>query len=275
MSSFKRTTDGDVRRHMAPVLAELMRDTELGQVPGAADHGRTGRGSEPRGESSEPQSPHQNNPCRKKEAAQSVTLSDQQREFLGSIVDRPLLTMTQRAAYLGLSAHRCNEVKKELTRSGLIEEVKVNLGRQTGGSCTFVELMAAGAAAIGATHEPRPANCSAEHAWWSRHVMRWYLSQDIDARTEWRLGNARADVGVQRNGTLVAIEVAMTAQHEVANVKRDLAAGFARVYVACANARVKRAVEERLAGSLTADERARVQVMLLSDFSFVKELTRP
>ena len=259
---------------MAPVLAELMRDTELGQAPGSAGHGRAGRGSGERGESRTQQSSHHRNPCRKQEAAQSAALSDQQREFLRSIVDRPLLTMTQRAAYLGLSAHRCNEVKKECIRSGLIEEVKVNLGRQTGGSCTFVKLMAAGATAIGATHEPRPANCSAEHAWWQRMICRWYRSQDIAARTEWQLGNARADVGVRRNGTLVAIEVAMTAQHEAANVKRDLAAGFARVYVACCTSRVQRAVEERLAGSLTADERARTQVMLLSDFSFVKELTR-
>lgn len=274
MSSFKRTTDGDVRRHMAPVLAELMRDTELGQVPGSANHGRTGRGSGERGEPRASQSPHQENPCRKKEAAQPSKISDQQREFLRSIADRPLLTMTQRAAYLGLSAHRCNEVKKEGIRPGLIDEVRVNLGRQTGGICTFLELTAAGATAIGAKHEPRPANCSAEHAWWQRMICRWYRSEDIEARTEWRLGNARADVGVQRNGTLVAIEVAMTAQHEAANVKRDLAAGFARVYVACANARVKRAVEERFAGSLTENERARTQGMLLSDFSFVKELTR-
>lgn len=275
MSSFKRTTDGDVKQHMAPVLAELMRDTELGQVPQSGGPGQSTSGQR-RGKQSRPTEQDRSEARPQRDSRQeTAALTDQQREFLRSIVDRPLLTMTQRAEYLGLSAHRCNEVKKELARSGLIEEVAVNLGRQTGGICKFLELTATGATAIGAKHEPRPANCSAEHAWWQRMICRWNLHQDIDARTEWPLGNARADVGVQRNGTLIAIEVAMTAQHEAANVKRDLAAGFARIYVACANARVKRAVEERLAGSVTADERARTQVMLLSDFSFVKELTRP
>lgn len=256
MSSYKRVTDEDVARHMAPVLARLMRQVELG-IP---------RETEPR---QRPAKERRQAPEREPRKAE---LTEHQQEFLRSIADKPLLTMTGRGDYLGLSASRRNDLKKDCIGRGLIEEIAVNLGRQTGGICKFLDLTGAGAAAIGVHHQPRPANCSAEHAWLQRHLCRWYSGQGFEARVEWRLGNARADVGVRRDGGVIAIEIAMTAQHEAANAKRDLAAGFSRVYVACCSARVKRAVTDRLTAALTAEEHKRVQVMLLADFSFVKEL---
>ena len=265
MSSHKRITDDQVARHMEPVLARLMRHVELGETQPPETQERTQAKAKKPGRRSRPEQP---------EATQTAALTSDQRDFLRAIVDQPLLTMTGRAEHLGLSAHRCNELKKDGIRQGWIEEVSVNLGKQTGGICKFLELTAAGAKAIGVKHEARPANCSAEHAWFQRRICGWYRRQGFDARTEWHLGNARADIGVRRESGIIAIEVAMTPQHEVANAKRDLAAGFSRVYIACANAQVQRAVVDRLAPALTSEERAQVQVMLLADFSFVKELTR-
>ena len=71
--------------------------------------------------------------------------------------------------------------------------------------------------------------------------------------------------------TKVAVR-GLSPKNEVVNVKKNLAAGFDRVLVATKNSRVKNAVEEQLGTFLTAEERQRVTVILLSNFSFVREI---
>ncbi len=88
-------------------------------------------------------------------------------------------------------------------------------------------------------------------------------------------GGARADVGLIKDGKITALEFGFTANHEIANVKRDLAAGFDHVIVAAKNARVRKAIEARLWPVLGEKERTLVTVMELSEFAFVKELVGP
>ena len=80
------------------------------------------------------------------------------------------------------------------------------------------------------------------HRWFQARIRDHFEGLGHIARIEAYLPNTHkgVDVGVWKTREKVAIEVAMTPAHEVENVKKDLAAGWDRVVVACPNEGVLR-----------------------------------
>ena len=194
-------------------------------------------------------------------------------ECLESILEKPNLTSTQRRDELGCSTYKFDQLKKRLLAMGLAEELAINFGTAAGGICKFLELTERGCAAL--EQKPgwkRPAGMSGEHWWWQRNLADWYRAQGLKAEIETCLNGKRADVGFIKDGLKVAIEVGLTAKNEVVNVQKDLEAGFDRVLVACRDAKVRKAVEESLQRTVSPDKLERVKLIMLSDFSFVKEI---
>lgn len=207
--------------------------------------------------------------------ASGGALSQEERELLESILDRPLLSATQRRDYLGMSTYGYDRLKKGVLKNDFAEELTINLGAKTRGTIKLLELTTAGHEALDRTApKPRPANCSGEHWWWQRRIAAWYRGQAMTAETEMNRAGKRADVGVIIDGRAVAIEVALTPKNEAANVQQDLKAGFGTVIVACKNARVKAAVYRRLQGALDEAQARHVRLMLLAEFSFVEDMGR-
>ena len=185
-----------------------------------------------------------------------------------------MLSVTQRRDILGLSTYTNDRIKKALLAKGLVEELSINLGRNTQGIAKFLELTEFGYRALKRKCPTmRPLNTSPEHWWWQRRIEHFYRDQGYEAEIEMALNGKRADVGLIKDGVKIAVEVGMTAKNEVVNVRRDLGAGFERVLVACRNAQVLCAVKQNL-DVLTENERKRVKLILLSDFSFVRGMTR-
>jgi hypothetical protein len=210
------------------------------------------------------------------ERSQDAILSAPEREYLESIPEAPNLTITGRRDYLGLSTYQSNHLKRLLLEKGLIEQFSLNLGRQTGGIIKLLELTAAGYRILGQKQENRrPQNCSAEHWFWQRAIATSFQSLGYPVEVEMALDGIRADVGFLKDGKRIAIEVGITTKNEVANVQRDLAAGFDEVVVACRNLMVRRAIEDRLKDLLSAEQWKQVSLLELCDFWFVKDLFRP
>lgn len=204
-----------------------------------------------------------------------AALSEEMRDFLQSVLDHPDLTTTQRRDHLGLSTYKNDRIKKAVLEQGLAEEIAINLGHATRGNVKFLELTARGYEALGKeSPASRPGNCSPEHWWYQRAIARWYDAQGITAKIEHCLNGKRADVAVMRRGKVTAIEVAITPKNEVVNVRKDLEAGFDAVLVACKNAKVKAAVEERLWPALDDAQRRKVKVTMLSRGQFLTGLGR-
>lgn len=200
-------------------------------------------------------------------------LSDDELEYLRSVTDRPLLTITQRRDALALSSDAANRIKRKLVELGLVEQVRINLGTRVGGTVTYLELTAEGWQLLGKKPAwERPRNTSAEHFWWQRQIASFYQSHGWQVAIEMNLNGKRADVGARKGQESIAIEVELTPGNAVRNVIEDLSVGFSCVVLAAKNERVRKAIETRLTATLDEEQRSKVKLTLLSGMPFVEEV---
>jgi len=205
----------------------------------------------------------------------SHNVSSEEKEYLESIFNHPFLTITGRAEALGLTSYMNDKIKKELTHKGLANDFSVNFGRFTKGNVKFMELKEAGYLAIGkSAPKSRKYSCSSEHWLWQTLIQQYYQSKGYQAIIEMRMQDKRADVGICKNGVVLAAEVELSAGNAVFNVTTDLKVGFDKVLVACKNTKVKQAVQKKLELALDEQQWKQVQIMLLSDFHFVKDIIK-
>ena len=211
----------------------------------------------------------------KKQQNKEERLSQEEKEYLESILEKPNLSITQRRDFLGLSTYRNDQAKKALIEQGLVEEFSLNLGHATRGMVKLLELTASGYEALGLKPPPsREFRCSPEHWWFQKQIHNWYVSQGLKAEIEKELNGKRADVAFQKDGNWIAVEVGLTPKNEIFNAKADLEAGFSQVLIGCKNSKVKAAVEQRIHAALNEEQLQRIKLILLSEFSFVKEIIK-
>jgi hypothetical protein len=174
---------------------------------------------------------------------------------------------------LGHSTYKNDKIKKALAGKGLIEEFTVNLGHATKGIIKLLEIKMKGYEVLRMKAPPsREHRCSAEHWFWQRNIADYYKSKGFHTEIEMSIRGKRADVGFLMDGMTVAVEVGLSPKNEVVNVQKDLEAGFDKILVACKTTKIKRAVQERLEGLISEDDWKKVKLILLSNFSFLKEL---
>ena len=72
------------------------------------------------------------------------------------------------------------------------------------------------------------------------------------------------DIAIQTNGSLLAIEVAVTSVHEKENIEKDLAAGAEFVVVACKSEKIKNEVHN-IIGGMPDEVKSKTQALLVSE----------
>jgi hypothetical protein len=104
-------------------------------------------------------------------------------------------------------------------------------------------------------------------------LAEWYRAQGFRAVIECERNGKACDIGLQApDGKSTALEVAISPNNEARNALANLESGWDAVLIACKNARVKKAVEEKLGAVLGEDQKRRVTVTLLAEASFLKDL---
>ena len=88
------------------------------------------------------------------------------------------------------------------------------------------------------------------------------------------MNGIRADVAFKKDASWIAIEVGLSPKNEPVNARQDLDAGFSQILLALKDAKVRAAVEKRISEFLPEEMQKRVRMILLSDFSFVREMFR-
>lgn len=256
----RRVSDYEVALHMREPLKKLHAGTEL------------------RVEAQEQAKPKQEEKreASKPEEKAPLASNDQDQAYLTSLHENPHATVTQLQELEGLSAYAANNLRKRLVEMGFIEPFTVNVGRDHGGSVTLTHITESGCKAIDrASRFKLPARMSHEHFWWQRGIAAFYRRHGYDARIEFNLNGKLVDVGFRTKSGVTAIEVELSPKNAVRNVTEDLERGSSRVVVGCKNAKVRQAVESRLKQAIGEQGISRVKLMLLSEFSFVKELFSP
>jgi DNA-binding MarR family transcriptional regulator len=164
-----------------------------------------------------------------------------------------------------ISASKGTKIVKKLVKKDLVKVHQINLGGR-GGSAKFLELTEKGYAAIGM--KPKPGigrGAGFEHGFW-QHQIREHLRnvEEIQkADIEGMLSTKCIDVLVETKELgMIAIEIAMTSDHEKVNIEKDIEAGAAKVFVACRDKSVLENVAKVLK-ELSEDTRSKVSLCLV------------
>ena len=200
-------------------------------------------------------------------------VSEEQRGYLKNILELPYLSVVARAEVLGLSSYKNNEIKKELLKNELATEFTMNLGSQLGGLIKMLRLTEKGFKVLGKIHpQPRKHQCSDEHFIFQEILQKFYKGKGYEAVIEGELCGKHVDVLISKRGKTLAIEVQLTPETALFNIKDNLEAGFSKVIMGCRNARVLKAIESKVEIALTKEQKSKVKLLLLSEFTAVKEM---
>jgi len=164
-------------------------------------------------------------------------LEELEKDFMKHIARKPLLSMTQRYEEFGVSRSKGDRIVDILERKGLVKRVEIITGER-GGKPKLLELTEDGIKFI---HQKlgiktNHLNKGIEHYFWQNQIKDlFYKNEGVKATFEAVIKNTRIDVLLQINNEMVAVEIAMTPQYELENIKKDLSAGCKYVIVVLKN----------------------------------------
>lgn len=197
----------------------------------------------------------------KKEKAEAEIPQDE-KAFLMDVYLKPYFSITQHYQNLDLSAGKGNGIIKKLIRKQLCNIQEINLGGR-GGLTKFPVLTELGYNAIGMQEKKHIGRGAGfEHEFWQNKLTEALKNQGYKAEIEKNLNNKFLDVGVETEKGIIAIEIAITSEHERENITKDREAGCAIVIIACKNDKIRQEVE-KIAKSL--ENGKEVKVCLASD----------
>jgi len=159
-------------------------------------------------------------------------LEEQEKDFLKHIARKPLLPMTRRYEEFGISRSKGDKLVDRMEKKGLVKRVSIITGMR-GGNPKLIDITSRGAELLRELGlKTSHLNRGIEHFYWQNQIKDFFSQEEnISAEIEGVIGDTRVDVLLQINGKLVAVEVAMSPEYELENIKRDLSSGCSFVLV--------------------------------------------
>jgi hypothetical protein len=173
------------------------------------------------------------------------------------------------AVYKGIevSVRRGNDIRDSLKAQGYIAEIETRLG--TGGRRTHFFIPTFTAFDL-LGKEPPSGRGGAIHRHIQQLIEMGAAANGFTAKSEYDLGNGGiVDVHLEKGDIRIAVEIAVASRpsREIAHIKHCLAAGYEKVFDVFADERMLQKTQEALSGKVTAQERAKVQLLHLSKLS--------
>ncbi|QLG61924.1 DUF853 family protein [Halorarum salinum] len=167
--------------------------------------------------------------------------------LLASVNDQPFLGMAERYKALGVDTKKGTKAKNELVSLDLVREVEVNTWKR-GRNPKLLELTSEGRRVLRERgYEIRSSGKGGiEHQWWQEKIKAHYTEQGYDVTVEYHLGKKSIDVYAVAGDESVAIELALSPDHEVENIKKCLAQGPDRIQVVYTETAVKDSIQAAL-----------------------------
>jgi hypothetical protein len=185
---------------------------------------------------------------------EDVGLPPECRAFLQSVLENPILSLSQHYRSAGLSGSQVTKVKHEVfTRRHLAGSVRI-------GRWVFPYLTAAGYAAMNARPRGKGEDLHVGLQAITAAALRRKGMQDI--RIEGALGGKQADVTARAGDQLLAFEIELrNSEQAVLNITKDLEVGFSEVIVLSPSASVLAAIEQAATAVLDQSLRQRVRFL--------------
>ena len=197
-------------------------------------------------------------------------LTEDELKVLEDAARHPFRIMIERARELELSGGALKLAREGLVRKGLVKEVVITTGKR-GGQPKLLEVTEKGWKLLEERGVEKPAILNArgglEHLFWQRTIADWFGKRGAKAEIERRHGQGYVDVMVtSRDGTCIAVEVALSPEHQYQNVRVDLDGGCDRVILACRDRHVMEVLRRGLRARFRKNEWQKVRFVLVSDF---------
>ena len=180
------------------------------------------------------------------------------------IIAVPFLSTSAYYDLMGLNYREGNAAKTEGIKKKLLIQHNFHSGKR-GGKSVLLEPSSAAFAMfkMPAAYE----NPGFLHRYLQHQVKQAMTSQDYKATLEKCVKGKNVDVVLERDSESIAVEIAVTAKHEVVNVRKDIfQAGFDTVVIICKDRKIVEAVEEKIAIAFDGDVLSKVRCCLLADF---------
>jgi hypothetical protein len=163
-----------------------------------------------------------------------------------------------------ISAGKGDRLIKKLIRMDFLRIHAISHGGR-GSKTKYLELTAKGYKAIKV--EPKPGigkGAGWEHGFWQHYCMQELKNHEGIQKVviEGMLCDKAIDILIDANDEHIAVEVAMTPDHEKTNIEKNLHAGINKIFVACCDKSVLAKVTA-LVEALTPDIRNKVVVCLV------------
>ena len=180
------------------------------------------------------------------------------------IIAVPSLSTSSYYDLLGLNYREGNAAKTEGIKKKLLIQHNFHSGRR-GGKSVLLEPSKTAFATFGmASMYEKPGFL---HRYLQHQVKEAMTAQGYKATLEKSVKGKNVDVVLGREGERIAVEIAVTARHEVVNVRKNIfKAGFQSVVIICKDKKVLEAVGKKLIAAFDDDVLSKVRCCLLADF---------
>jgi hypothetical protein len=255
----KNVSDYETEEHMAYFTEELKTQVEKQET-----HDNTTRQTEPETEKNESKNEQAEQITKEVEIKEKSGISDDEKSFLMEIYLKPYFSITQHYENLNLSAGKGHRIVKALARKQLCNIQEINLGGR-GGLTKFLVLTEQGYETIGMKEKKHISRGAGfEHEFWQLKIAETLKNQGYKVEIEKNLNNKFIDIGVETEKGIIAIEIAISSEHEQENIHKDKEAGCCLVIVACRNEKVRQEVE-KIAQNTLFENTGKAKVCLVQE----------
>lgn len=198
-------------------------------------------------------------------AMEGVTLI----EILMNIRKYPFIDQKERIAMLdlGSSSSTTSKYFEELVARGFVHKVRIGLGKGRSTKVLY-EITDEGAefARMDKVYIPGKST-ELEHKFWQHTIKEFYQNLDYkNVEIEKRYGIKSVDVGFEKDGKKVAVEIELSTKNLVKNIQRDLDAGCDLILIAVRSKRTINACKNKLQGIYSEDVLEKLEFRVLTDF---------
>lgn len=165
--------------------------------------------------------------------------------YLCDVVNHPGVSTTERYRGLSLSASSGNNIKRHLLEKGLVREWSLSSDRKGAGK-KILEPTRQALSLIGLSLEKYDGQGNFLHRWSQQRLTSHFKEMGHVAVIEYNINGKRCDVGVETFKGVVAVEVELSRQGAVENIKKDLDVGFVGVEVFVPTETMRTQIEEDL-----------------------------
>jgi hypothetical protein len=163
------------------------------------------------------------------------------------------------------STNKANRIWKELEGKKYIKKVSFNKGYKKG-RITLYEITKEGLEFAKMKTLKIPGKGGLEHKYWQHVIKKYFEKLGYYAEIEKLYGPKNVDVGIEKDGAVMAVEIELTNSNLIKNVQLDLANGVQHLIIAVRSTKAKNNYLKVLKDTFTDKKIERVSFQLLSEF---------